>query len=151
MARAGPGPLSPGFYVDVPMIVHNLIRDMQALETALHRWARAQATPADVSNCYVQWGIEFNAVIHAFEGYDIHTVDLRAIPTQLRSALEECLGEHPSRDTLDRYMPEIRRLLAQVLRGLRAKHPAWRNAASRSPTTASYSPGGHRFPAGPFP
>lgn len=46
---------------------------MKALEAALHRWSCAQATPEDVSKCYVQFGVEFNAVIHAFEGYDIPT------------------------------------------------------------------------------
>lgn len=46
---------------------------MKALEAALHRWSCAQATPEDVSNCYVQFGVEFNALVHAFEGYDIPT------------------------------------------------------------------------------
>ena len=84
MAPAGPGSYSPAvsirapslanhpqFYADVPSIVHNLIRDMKALEAALHRWSRAQATPEDVSDCYVQFGVEFNAVVRAFVGYDI--------------------------------------------------------------------------------
>jgi len=106
---------------------------MKALEAALHRWSRAQATPEDVSDCYVQFGVEFNAVVRAFEGYDIPTSDLHAIPTQLRSVLEECLGENPSLDALDRYLPEIRRSLGDVLYGLRAKHPAWRSAAGSRP------------------
>lgn len=46
---------------------------MKALEAALHRWSCAQAKPEDVSNCYVQFGVEFNALVHAFEGYDIPT------------------------------------------------------------------------------
>lgn len=83
MAPAGPGSHSPSPPVsspihtrtpsDVPTIVHNLIRDMKALEAALHRWSLAQATPEDVSDRYVQFGVEFNAVVHAFEGYDIPT------------------------------------------------------------------------------
>lgn len=88
MARAGPGSLSPGvctpiqlptladhlqFYADIPSIVHSLIRDMKALETALHRWGRTEAAPENVSDCYVQFGVQFQAVIHAFEGYDIPT------------------------------------------------------------------------------
>jgi len=132
-------------YPEVPMIVHNLIRDMKALESALHRWSRGQATSQDVSDCYVQFGVEFNAVVHAFESYDIPTSDLRAIPTQLRSALEECLGEHPSLSALDRYLPDIRRLLGDVLHGLRAKQPAWRNANTTTPARA-FTPGGLRFP-----
>lgn len=162
MAPAGPGSLKQYAAPDVPTIVHNLIRDMKALEAALHRWSCAQASPEDVSNCYVQFGVEFNAVVHAFEGYDIPTryatqlqslsahrvdasnSDLHAIPTQLRSALEECLGEGPTLDALDHYLPEIRRLLREVLQGLRAKQPAWRSAAGRPRTAASnrsYSPG----------
>ncbi|KAI9573915.1 hypothetical protein HD554DRAFT_2012730 [Boletus coccyginus] len=164
MAPAGPGSHSPSPPVsspihtrtpsDVPTIVHNLIRDMKALEAALHRWSLAQATPEDVSDRYVQFGVEFNAVVHAFEGYDIPTSDLHAIPTQLRSVLEECLGDNPSPDALDRYLPEIRRLLWEVLHGLRAKQPAWRSATAR-PSTASnrsYSPGhGTRLSSGSFP
>ena len=76
MAPAGPGSLghhSPNVLADVPTIVHNLIRDMKTLEAALHRWSCAQASPEDVSDCYVQFGVEFNAVIHAFEAYDIPT------------------------------------------------------------------------------
>ncbi|KAH0836504.1 hypothetical protein J3R83DRAFT_8142 [Lanmaoa asiatica] len=140
MAPAGPGsysPLrqdSPGFHADVPTIVHSLIRDMKSLEAALHRWSCAQATPEHVSDCYVQFGVEFNALVRAFQGYDIQTSDLRAIPAQLRSTLEECLGEHPSLGALDRYLPEIRRLLRELLQTLRAKHPAWRSTAGPPPT-----------------
>jgi len=105
---------------------------MKALQAALHRWSRTQASPEDVSDCYVQFGVEFNAVVLAFKGYDIPTSDLHPIPTQLRSVLEECLGENPSLDTLDRYLPEIRRSLWDVLHGLRAKQPAWRTAAHGS-------------------
>jgi len=148
--------ISPPSHIDVPTIVHNLIRDMQALEAALYRWGSTQATPDDVSNCYVQFGVEFNAVVQAFKGYDIPTSDLHAIPAQLRLALEECLGEEPSPVALDRYLPDIRKLLSELLLGLRAKHPAWRNAvAARPPTAASnrsYSPGDTRSSSsGSFP
>lgn len=56
---------------DVPTIVHNLICDMKALEAALFRWSGGEASPDDVSKCYVQFGVEFNAVVRAFEGYNI--------------------------------------------------------------------------------
>ncbi|KAG9309936.1 hypothetical protein JVU11DRAFT_9968 [Chiua virens] len=157
MAPAGPGSNSPvPVLSDISTIIHNLILDMKALEAALQRWSCAQASTEDVSNCYVQFGVEFNAVLNAFEGYDIPTNDLQAIPSQLRSALEECLGEAPSYDGLDRYLPEIRRLLAEVLRGLRAKQPAWRNALDRPPIVASNrsytnSPAGARSSSGLLP
>ncbi|KAG9312789.1 hypothetical protein JVU11DRAFT_6203 [Chiua virens] len=157
MAPAGPGSNSPvPVLSDISTIIHNLILDMKALEAALQRWSCAQASTEDVSNCYVQFGVEFNAVLNAFEGYDIPTNDLQAIPSQLRSALEECLGEVPSYDGLDRYLPEIRRLLAEVLRGLRAKQPAWRNALDRPPIVASNrsytnSPAGARSSSGLLP
>ncbi|KAG8220787.1 hypothetical protein J3R82DRAFT_2222 [Butyriboletus roseoflavus] len=139
MAPAGPGsysPLRPGFHAaDVPRIVHSLIRDMKALEAALHRWSCAQATPEDVSDCYVQFGVEFNALVHAFEGYDIPASDLHTIPAQLRSVLEDCLGEEASSEVLDRYLPEIRRLLREVLQNLRAKQSCM--AEHREPATHS--------------
>ena len=46
---------------------------MKALQAVLHRWSRAQASPEDVSDSYVQFGVEFNAVVLAFKGYDIPT------------------------------------------------------------------------------
>lgn len=81
MPPAGPGSLRQrsSLTPDVPTIVHNLIRDMKALETALHRWSCAYASPEDVSDCYVQFGVEFNAVVYAFEGYDIPTRRVAAI------------------------------------------------------------------------
>jgi len=72
--------------------------------------------------------VEFNIIVRAFDGYDIPTSDLHAIPARLRTTLEDCLGEDPSPNALGQYMPEVRQIFYELLQGLRTKQPAWRNA-----------------------
>ncbi|KAG6374811.1 hypothetical protein JVT61DRAFT_4195 [Boletus reticuloceps] len=148
MSPAGSGSSSPAYYAELPMIVHDLIQDMKALESALHRWSRGtsnlQRRHYDIPTRYVI------TLLACRTGDGPIISDLHAIPTQLRSALEECLGETPSLNVLDRYLPEIRRLLGDVLHGLRAKQPAWRNATTAASVRA-FSPGGPRLPPTPFP
>ncbi|KAF9220019.1 hypothetical protein BS17DRAFT_788439, partial [Gyrodon lividus] len=98
---------------------------------SLRLWSYHQATPEQVSDCYMQFGVEFNVIVRAFEGYDIPTSDMHAMPARLRTTLEDCLGEDPSPNALDQYMPEVRQLLYELLQGLRLKQHAWRNASGR--------------------
>ncbi|KAH7885675.1 hypothetical protein F5I97DRAFT_1130498 [Phlebopus sp. FC_14] len=140
---AGPGPYSPlrqnvGYRADVPTAVHNLIRAMKSMQETLRLWSINQATPERVSDCYMQFGVEFNTIVRAFEGYDIPTNDLHTIPAGLRSSLENCLGEDPSPYALSLYMPEIRQLLYELLQGLRSKQHAWRRASGRPPMVLPY-------------
>ncbi|KAF9218105.1 hypothetical protein BS17DRAFT_650196, partial [Gyrodon lividus] len=81
---------------DVPTAVHNLIRAMKRIQESLRLWSYHQATPEQVSDCYMQFGVEFNVIVRAFEGYDIPTSDMHAMPARLRTTLEDCLGEDPS-------------------------------------------------------
>ncbi|KAI6167250.1 hypothetical protein EDD17DRAFT_1539278 [Pisolithus thermaeus] len=115
---------------DVTMAVHNLIRSMKAIQESLRLWSLSQATPEQVSDCYMHFGVQFNAIVKAFEGYGIGTGDLHPIPASLRTALEDLLGEDPSQAALAVYMPEIRGLLYELLQGLKAKQAAWKAAKS---------------------
>lgn len=112
------------------MAVHNLIRSMKAIQESLRLWSFSQATPEQVSDCYMQFGVQFNAIVKAFEGYGIGTGDLHPIPASLRAALENLLGEDPSQAALAMYMPEIRGLLYELLQGLKAKQAVWKAATS---------------------
>ena len=48
------------------------------------------------------------------------------IIVDLREVLENCLGEEPSPHALDRYMPQVRRVVYELLVGLRSKQgPYW--------------------------
>lgn len=115
---------------DVTMAVHNLIRSMKGIQESLRLWSFSQATPKQVSDCYMQFGVEFNVIVRAFEGYGIGTGDLHPIPASLRAALENLLGEDPSQAALAMYMPGIRGLLYELLQGLKAKQAAWKAATS---------------------
>ncbi|KIK98128.1 hypothetical protein PAXRUDRAFT_824194 [Paxillus rubicundulus Ve08.2h10] len=133
-------PAGPGYYTpfpqnstvdggDLPTAVHNLIRAMKGIQESLRLWSCHQATLEHVSNCYMQFGVQFNIIVQAFEGYDITTSDLHAIPARLRTTLEDCLGDSPN--AMDQYMPEVRQLLCELLQGLRSKQYAWRNVSGR--------------------
>lgn len=115
---------------DVTMAVHNLILSMKGIQESLRLWSLSQATPEQVSDCYMQFGVEFNVIVRAFDGYGIGTGDLHPIPASLRAALENLLGEDPSPGALAMYMPEIRGLLCELLQGLKAKQAAWKAATS---------------------
>ena len=47
--------------------------------------------------------------------------------------LESCLGEDPSPETLERYMPEVRQVLYRLLKGLQSRQDAWRASSGRLP------------------
>ncbi|KAF9244214.1 hypothetical protein BU15DRAFT_42269, partial [Melanogaster broomeanus] len=123
------------YHADVSTAVHNLIRAMKGIQDSLRLWSSQQATPEQVSDCYMQFGVEFNIIVRAFEGYDIPTSDLHAIPARLRTMLEDCLGEDPSPNALKQYMPEVRQIFYELLQGLRSKQYAWRNAPGRPSMT----------------
>ncbi|KAH7919352.1 hypothetical protein BV22DRAFT_1040998 [Leucogyrophana mollusca] len=118
---------------DVPTAVRNLITAMKRIQESLQLWSTRRATEAQVSDCYMQFGAEFNATARAFEQYGIDTSDINSVPARLRTELEICLGEDPSPSNLNMYMPSIRQLLCEILQGLRFKQPAWRAASGRPP------------------
>ncbi|KAL4062355.1 hypothetical protein V8B97DRAFT_1876303 [Scleroderma yunnanense] len=121
---------------DVSTAMHNLILAMKQIQETLRLWSLEQASPEQVSDCFMQFGVEFNVIVRAFEGYGIGTGDLHPIPAALRSALENLLGEDPSPAILAMYMPEIRGHLYELLQGLRAKQGPWK-AATRALATTS--------------
>ena len=48
------------------------------------------------------------------------------VPVELRTVLETCLGEDPSPQVVEQYMLDIRRVLYELLVGLRSKQaPYW--------------------------
>jgi hypothetical protein len=55
--------------------------------------------------------------------------EVHSVPRDLRTVLEQCLGEDPSPEALSTYMPEVRKILYALLQGLRSKQEAWRVAS----------------------
>ena len=64
-----------------------------------------------------------------FFGYS----DVNSIPGDLRVVLERCLSEDPSPDVLDTFMPEVRHVLSNLLRGLKNQQANWQTASRRRP------------------
>lgn len=55
-----------------------------------------------------------------------------SVPKDLREILENCLGEEPTPQVLNTYMPEVRRVIYNLLQGLQAKQPSWYRAVAAS-------------------
>lgn len=135
---------------DVPGSVHNLLMSAKQLQELLQRWSVGQATEGQVSEAYVKIGTDFNATIHAFASYHIdlryarimsstcaceqgpgvNYSDIYSIPKDLRTVLENCLGEEQSPQTLEQYMPEVRAVLYRLLKGLQSRQDEWKAVAA---------------------
>lgn len=64
--------------------------------------------------------------------------DLIHVIVNLREVLENCLGEHPCPRTLDRYMPQVKRVVYDLLVGLRNKQaPYWESVYASQRRKAS--------------
>ncbi|KAK0238372.1 hypothetical protein EDD85DRAFT_769067 [Armillaria nabsnona] len=124
---------------DVPTAVHALLLSTKQLQESLRLWSINQATETQVSDVYVQIGTQFNTTIHAFAYHKIDLSDIHSIPTDLRTVLEQCLAEDPSPQALAMYMPEVRRVLYKLLKGLQAKQDAWKAVGGRIPMMPSES------------
>jgi hypothetical protein len=135
---------------EVPAAVRALLAASRTLQDKLRLWALEKASETDVSDCYVAIGNEFNGTINAFAAHDIdlrcalallslplpHIADagmhseVYGVPKELREILESCLGEDPSPQVLNTYMPQVRRVLYTLLQGLQAKQPVWQRAVA---------------------
>ncbi|PBK91757.1 hypothetical protein ARMGADRAFT_931676 [Armillaria gallica] len=124
---------------DVPTAVHALLLSTKQLQESLRLWSINQATETQVSDVYVQIGTQFNTTIHAFAYHKIDLSDIHSIPTDLRTVLEQCLAEDPSPQALALYMPEVRRVLYKLLKGLQAKQDAWKAVGGIRPMMPSES------------
>ena len=113
-----------------------LIATKQLIET-LTEWSFRRATEIDVSDVYVSLGNEFNVARTCFErvGIDMtythpcsktNVSDLADIPTQLREVLETCLARDASQETLNKYLPDVRRIIINLLQGLKRKQSTYR-------------------------
>ncbi|KAJ7607492.1 hypothetical protein FB45DRAFT_947776 [Roridomyces roridus] len=111
---------------DVPTAVRNLLLSTKQLQQALSQWSLGQFTETQVSDIYVQVGTDFNSTIQAFAQHRIDLSEIYSVPKELRDVLEQCLAEDPSPEVLASFMPDIRRVLVMLLRGLQSKQNAWR-------------------------
>ena len=116
---------------DVGKSVRDLLISTKRLQDLLEQWSRGQANEMHVSDVFVEVGTNFNSTIRAFAYYHIDLSDIHSVPQELRQVLEQCLGEDPSPEVLDNYMPEVKRVLYKLLKGLQARGEAWKATSGR--------------------
>ncbi|KAH0582501.1 Bud site selection protein 6 [Termitomyces sp. J132] len=118
----------PGVKSDVSGSVRSLLLATKRLQELLKQWSTGQATETQISDAYVKIGEDFNTTIKAFAHYQIDLSDIYSVPEELRVPLEQCLVNEPSPGALDMYMPEVRRALYKLYKGIRARKDVWRVA-----------------------
>jgi hypothetical protein len=101
-------------------VTHLLVATKKLLES-LTQWAHQTATEQDVSDVFVRLGYNFNIACRAFTAVGIETSDLGNVPELLRTVLEETLSYEASQEKLDEYLPRIREIIINLLRGLKEK------------------------------
>ncbi|KAJ6006391.1 hypothetical protein N7451_004335 [Penicillium sp. IBT 35674x] len=111
-------------------VTHLLVATKQLLET-LTQWSRKQASETDVSDVYVRLGYEFNLACRAFNAIGVETSDLGPVPDVLRTILEDTLSQDASSQSLDRYLPQIRDIIINLLHGLKKKQARLRSRHQR--------------------
>ncbi|KAJ5494589.1 Actin interacting protein 3 [Penicillium fimorum] len=111
-------------------VTHLLVATKQLLET-LTQWSRKQASENDVSDVYVRLGYEFNLACRAFSAIGVDTSDLGPVPDLLRTILEDTLSQDASSQSLDRYLPRIRDIIINLLKGLKKKQARLRSRHQR--------------------
>ncbi|EMD38726.1 hypothetical protein CERSUDRAFT_112454 [Gelatoporia subvermispora B] len=130
----------------VETAVTRLLVSIKQLLESLTQWSKQEVTENDVSDVYVRLGNDFNAAVSAFAQYRITMDELESVPEDLRHILETCLSEDATTETLDIYLPEVRRIITSLLQGLRSKQSIYRRTVSdaRHRSTASESAGSDR-------
>lgn len=111
-------------------VTHLLVATKQLLET-LTQWSRKQASETDVSDVYVRLGYEFNLACRAFNAIGVETADLGPVPDILRTILEDTLSQDASAQSLDKYLPQIRDIIINLLHGLKKKQARLRSKQQR--------------------
>ncbi|KAI9464484.1 hypothetical protein BJY52DRAFT_1249386 [Lactarius psammicola] len=113
---------------DVPRAVASLLETTKQLQETLRLWSVLQVSEQHVSDVYVRLGTEFNSTVAAFQHFGIDMSEIYQIPQDLRTVLEACLSEEASAQSLNKYLPRVRQIIAALLRGLQSKQAAYWNA-----------------------
>ncbi|KAF8968668.1 Bud site selection protein 6 [Entomortierella lignicola] len=102
-----------------------LVATKQLLE-GLTLWSTRKMTEEQVSDIFVQLATQFNLASQAFHEVNIDTTELSHIPDDLRNCLEIALGEEPSPESIEQYLPRIKEIIINLLQGLRLKQNLYR-------------------------
>lgn len=101
--------------------VTRLLVSTKHLLESLTQWARQEADDKFVSDAYVKLGNDFRAAARAFTIAGVDISDLGDVPKALRIVLESALSESPTQENLDRFLPNIRNIIVNLLLNLKSK------------------------------
>ncbi|KAF5362129.1 hypothetical protein D9756_002487 [Leucocoprinus leucothites] len=106
--------------------VTRLLVSIKALLESLTQWSEQRIDEAAVSDVYVRFGNDFNTAVAAFASFNIDMSELVTVPDELRVVLEQCLSEEATADNLEIYLPNVRKIITNLLQGLREKQTIYR-------------------------
>jgi len=121
--RSGEGP-------EVGSSTTRLLISISTLMESLTKWSEQRITDMDVCDAYTELGNNFNTVLAAFAAHNIEMKDLYSVPEDLRRVLETCLIEDPRPGNLQPYLPDLRKVITNLLQGLRSKQAIYRGVVS---------------------
>jgi len=115
----------------------------------LTQWSNSERSEEEVSDVYVTLGNDFNAAVAAFVSHEIDMSyvtpcrpsvpipislcsELLNFPDELRTILEDCLSEEASQPTLEKYLPQVRSIITNLLQGLRGKQHQFRQIVNNN-------------------
>lgn len=101
--------------------VTRLLVSTKHLLESLTQWARREADDKFVSDAYVKLGNDFRAAARAFTSAGVDISDLGDVPKALRIILESALSEIPTQESLDKFMPNVRNIIVNLLLTLKTK------------------------------
>ncbi|KAJ3571826.1 hypothetical protein NP233_g3501 [Leucocoprinus birnbaumii] len=106
--------------------VTRLLVSIKALLESLTQWSEQRIDENAVSDVYVRFGNDFNTAVAAFASFNIDMSELVSVPDDLRVVLEQCLSEEATADNLEIYLPNVRKIITNLLQGLREKQTVYR-------------------------
>lgn len=114
------GSKSPSMSTIESSVTRLLVSTKHLLES-LTQWARQEADDKFVSDAYVKLGNDFRAAARAFNNAGVDISDLGDVPKALRIVLESALSEVPTQESLDKFLPNVRNIIVNLLLTLKAK------------------------------
>ncbi|KAL4250489.1 hypothetical protein ABKN59_006966 [Abortiporus biennis] len=122
----------------VESAVTRLLVAIKQLLECLTQWSTQQASEAQVSDVYVRLGNDFNAAAAAFATFGIDMSELLMVPDDLRQVLEACLAEEATPENLEIFLPDVRKIITNLLQGLRGKQTQYRRIVSDAKNEAKH-------------
>ncbi|KAG1732477.1 actin interacting protein 3-domain-containing protein [Suillus lakei] len=128
--------VTPRYAIEFLCIQGQTCSSQPAVESAVTRLLVAikqlleSLTQWSIRDVYVRLGNDFNAAVAAFAAFNIDMSDLMSVPEDLREVLETCLAEEATQDNLNVYLPTVRKIITNLLQGLRGKQSMYRRIVS---------------------